>query len=358
MNRADLQQLREPREYPAVSLLMPLQRHRPGNPDDPVRLRHLVDQARRRLREEFGARASAAVLQHLDDGVASIDMRNPTDGAAIFATATETRVLALPFSVPERVVIDNAFDTRDLARGLARSPRYRVLALAEKPARLLEGAGSTLVEVRGGGFPMFVEGAHGEPLASGGYAPHSSRSEEQHRQFFRQIDRAFGEHAAADPLPIVLAGTERDLAYFEEVTEHGASIVGRFQGNHELTPTEELSRLAEPSVADHLAAQRAAAVSDLVEAIGTGHAVVGIKPVWERAVEGRGRVLLIEEGFEYPARVVDRRLEPAGDPDAPDVLDDAVDVLVDIVLESGGDALFLQPGALGSHGPVAMLLRY
>jgi hypothetical protein len=45
MNRIDLEELREPREYPAVSLLSPLQRHRPGNPEDRARLRHLANEA-------------------------------------------------------------------------------------------------------------------------------------------------------------------------------------------------------------------------------------------------------------------------------------------------------------------------
>jgi hypothetical protein len=263
----------------------------------------------------------------------------------------------LPFAVPERVVVDDAFETRDLARGLARSPRYRLLALAEKPTRLLESDGSTLMEVHGAGFPMFVEGAHGEPIPSGGYSPHSSRSEEQYRQFFRRVDQALRAHAAADPLPVVIAGTERDLAYFDQVTEHAAWIIGRLPGNHELTRPAELERLAMPILENHLGEQRAAAVTELVETIGSGRAVVGIKPTWQCALAGRGRVLLVEEDFEYPARVVDRRLEPAGNFDAPEVLDDAVDTLVDIVLEQGGDAVFLEPGALGTHGPIAMLLR-
>lgn len=358
VNRTDLASLRGSRGYPAVTLLSPLQRHRPGNPEDPIRLRNLADRARHRLEEELGARESARVVARLEAGIESIDLRNPGDGVAIFATPTETHVLTLPFGVPERVVVNDAFDTRDLARGLARGPRYRVLALAEKPTRLLESAGSTLAEVHTAGFPMFVEGAHGEPLESGGYPRHSSRSDEEQRRFFRQVDQALSAHAASDPLPFVIAGTERDVAYFDEVTSHREMIIGRLAGNHELTSPDRLAELVAPIIDEHLAKQRAAAVAEVVEAIGAGRAVVGIKPVWERAMEGRGRVLLVEDGFEYPARIVDRRLEPAGDADAPGVLDDATDTLVDIVLEMGGDVVFVEPDALGVHGPVALLLRY
>lgn len=358
VNRADLEQLQKPREYPAVSLLSPLQRHRPGNGDDPIRLRDLVDRVRRRLDAELGARESTPVIRRLEEGVAAIDLRNPSDGVAVFVTPAETHVLALPFTVPERVVVDSTFETRDLARGLARSPRYRVLALAEKPTRLFEGTHSTLSEIRTGGFPMFVEGARGEPLESGGYVTHASRTEEQHRQFFRRVDRALAELAGTEPLPIVVAGPERDLAYFDDVTEHGDWIVGRLVGSHAVTAPDRLAHLADPVVDEYLAGQRARIVLELVEAVGSARAIVGIKPVWERAVEGRGRVLVVEEDFEYPARIVDGGLEPAGDVDAPEVVDDAVDELVEIVLGEGGEVVFVEPGGLGEHGPVALLLRY
>jgi hypothetical protein len=325
--------------------------------EDPVRLRHLSDRARRRLEDELGVRASAPIVARIESGIASVDLQHPGDGVAVFATSTESRVWSLPFPVPERVVVDDAFDTHEIARGFARCPRFRVLALAEKPTRLLEGAGHTLVEVTANGFPMFVEGAHGESLESGGYVRHSSRSDEERRRFFRQVDEALQTRAAADPLPLVIAGTERNLAYFETVTHHPTTVIGRVTGNHEITPSAQLAELVEPVMTAHLAHERAVLEDDLVDAIGAGRAAVGIKPVWDHAVEGRGRLLLLEDDFAYPARIVDRRLEPAGDADAPDVLDDATDALIDIVVETGGDVVFVPPGELGTHGPVALLLR-
>ncbi|MGQ8497302.1 baeRF3 domain-containing protein, partial [Klebsiella pneumoniae] len=82
--------------------------------------------------------------------------------------------------------------------------------------------------------------------------PHTSRSVAQLEPFFRGVDRALGAHTAADPLPLVIAGTERDLAYFDHVTDHAASIIGRLTGNHELTAPDELTRLATPVVEQYL----------------------------------------------------------------------------------------------------------
>jgi hypothetical protein len=358
MRWSDLDELREPREYPAITILAPLQRHRPGNAEDPIRLRDLADEARARLRAELGTRGSSELVERLDAAVGSIDLRHPAEGVAVFVAPNEARVVALPFPVTERVVIDETFATRDLVRGLARTPRYRILALGEKPTRLFEGSGTELTEQRDHGFPCFVEGVRGEPLASGGFPVHTARSDAELATFFRQVERSLGAVTAEDPLPLVVAGAERDLACFDGITKHRDAIIGHLAGNHEVTTPHELARLAAPLVAQYTARHRGAVVDELVEAIGQTRGMVGIKPVWDAALAGRARVLLVEEDFVYPARVVDGHLEAAGDAGAPGVIDDAVDELIELVQDRGGDAVIVGPGALGEHGPVAALLRF
>ena len=355
----ELEDLRKPHRYPAVSIVAPLQRHLPGNAEDPVRLRDLVDRARRRLLDDAEALDRAEVLERLDAAMTSIDLRNPPDGVGIFAAPGETHVLALPFSVPERLEIDSTFAIRDLVRGYARTLRYRVLVLGDKPARLLEGVSGMLDEVDSDGFPMYVQGARGEPLDSGGYPTHTHLSEEEHRQFFRQVDRALHRHAStAHALPLVVTGVRADLASFAAIASQDLQIIGTLDGNYEDATPRDLASRVLPLVEAHLASERARVSAEFVEAVGAGRGVVGIKAVWEATVAGRGRILLIEDDFVYPARVVDDQLEPAGDADTPGVIDDAVDLLVDMTLDAGGDVMVFGPQELAEHGPVALFLRH
>ena len=207
MQPSTLARLGALRPYPAVSVLAPTHRHEPGNRADPIVLRDLADEAARRVRGELGARGSEEIVHRLREAVASVDWKNPAAGLAVFVAPGESHVLELPFPVAPRIAIDQRFATRDLVRGVARNPRYRVLALGEKPTRLFEGQGSVLVECRTGGFPWFVEGARGEPLESGGFPTHTSRTAEQHRAFFRDVDRALDVATKDEPLPLVVGGT-------------------------------------------------------------------------------------------------------------------------------------------------------
>ena len=312
----DLAKLRSPRAYPAVTILTPTQRHLPGNGEDPIRLRDLVDEATRRLEGELGKRAAGDVVQGIRDAVAAVDWTHPTDGLAIFVAPGESHVFQLPFAVAARVAIDPRFTTRDLVRGIARSPRYRMLVLGEQPTRLFAGQGTALVEHTGDGFPVPFNRVRGEAAGHQDFPEHNARSEEEHKAFFREVDSALKVVADADPTPLVVTGPERDLAFFAEVTNHGSSIIGQVHGNYENAGVRVLAELAVPLVDAHANAVRATAISELDDAVGTGKALVGIAPAWAAAREGRGQVLFLEHNFVYPAREVDGGLEPAGDASA------------------------------------------
>lgn len=358
LRKQDVNDLIDVRADGAVTVLCPTDRRRPGNAGDPLRFRHLVDQARERLRKGYVKSVALALMDSLGEAARTVDWDHPLDGIAVFAVDDRAIRYRVPFTVPERVTVDETFATRDLMRGFTRQTRFRVLVLAEKPARLLEGTGSDLHEVESHGFPLVVEGARGEPLASGGYTTHTHQSEEQHRQFFRRVDEALAEATAGDPLPLVVTGVERDVAFFREVTIHAASVVAWLARDQERASPAELAASAVPLIEQALTAQRVAAVRELAEAVGSGHATVGVREVWRQAQEGRGRVLLVEEDFEYPARIVDGELEPAADSAAPGVVDDAVDEIAEDVVRAGGDVVIVGAGDLAEHGPVALVTRY
>ncbi|HEX6310705.1 MAG TPA: hypothetical protein VF152_03695 [Acidimicrobiia bacterium] len=354
---SDVEELRRIRANPAVSVLAPTDRRRPGNAEDPLRLRHLVDQACARVAAEYPEPLAGTVTERLRDAFASIDFDDPTDGVALFATPTGARVYGLAFAVPERVVVDETLATRDLVRGLQRSPRYRVLVLSEHHTRLFDGIFDRLDEARTGGFPLAAAGARGEPLASGGYATHTDRSDDQHRQFFREVDTALGRTIGQDRTPLFIVGVERDLAFFDEVTRHEDVVAGRLQAGHERTRPGELADAVRPLVDEYIASRRAQAIDTLVEAVGAGQAVVGVKAVWQAAREGRGRLLVVENGYTYPAHVVGDRLEPA-DREELGAVDDAVDEVVETVLARDGEVVFAGAGSLGEHGPIALVTGY
>ena len=250
---------------------------------------------------------------------------------------------------------------RDLVFALNRTPRYWVLALSEKPTRLYEGSREDLVEIRDGNFPLVHEGPGGEQALPGGFGVQKSAyRDERHRQFFRQVDSALEPYLTNDPLPLVVVGVKRYLAFFAEVSSSKDLILATLTGSHDKTSPYELGKLVWPLVKAGLDEQRELILSELDKAIAERKVVSTVGEVWRSANEGRGRILLVEADFHYPARIdaTGRSLIPDDNPAAYDVLDDAVDRIIETVLQKNGQVVFVENGQLALHQRIALILRY
>ncbi|GAB4479711.1 MAG: hypothetical protein Kow0088_20890 [Anaerolineales bacterium] len=361
MNKHDVLLLQQISGYPLVTITLPTHRTAPDNQQDPIRVKNLVSQAVERLLSEFAKREVEGVLRNLDQIANQIDYRNTLDGLALFVHQEFSRLFYLPFPLKERVVIDQSFYTRDLVFALNRMKRYWVLVLSENPTRLFEGVWKALDEIREGGFPMVHEGPGGaEPLPGGFGIRKSHIRDEYHRKFFRQVDQALKPFLADDPLPLVVVGVDRYLAFFDEVTDHQDKILTTLTGNYDQTPAHELAQLVWPLVELNLAEERKRYLVELEKAIGERKVLTTIGEIWRYAQEGRGKLLLVEENFHYPAKLDESGhiLLPADDPSAPGVIDDAVDEIIEAVLSHGGQVRFLEDGMLTQYQHIALILRY
>lgn len=76
------------------------------------------------------------------------------------------------------------------------------------------------------------------------------------------------------------------------------------------------------------------------------------------AGRSQGELLAVEEGFYYPARVSQdgERLTAATDVEHPEVVDDAVDEIIEIVLAGGGWVALVGDGRLRGRGRIALTL--
>lgn len=361
MNHHEIHLLQQMKGYPSLTITLPTHRSSPENRQDPIRVKNLVEQATNRLLAEFSKREIAPLLDRLEKLIQGIDFRYTLDGLALFANRDFARAVQLPFSLKERVHIDETFFTRDLVFAMNRTPRYWVLVLSEKPTRLYEATRDNLIEIQDGGFPLTHEGPGGEQSLPGGFGiKKSAYRDEYHRKFFRQVDNAFKPFLADDPLPIVVVGVDRFLAFFDEVTDNKSSVLVAVKGSHDKTSAYELGELIWPQVKEALAEQRQQVLSELDAAIGARKSVSTIDEVWRFAKEGRGHLLLVEEDFHFPAKLDESggHLLPADDLAASGTMDDAVDQIVEMVLSKQGRVVFLNNGQLAEHQRIALILRY
>jgi hypothetical protein len=350
-----MKQLTETRGEPAVSILCPLDTRRPGNPHDPRVLAGLRDRAVEAIEAVLRGREASSLIARIDDAIASVDLEHPSPGIAVLVAPGVSRVLSLDNVVEPHVVVGKTFATHDLVAALARHLRGRVLVLAQARTRCIDVTGDDAFEHHDDGFPVEVE----PPTEAD--APHRDFPLDEHEHaeaakfVFRAVDHALATMQRRDVRPLVLMGTERDVAYFEGVTNWRVYVVGRVYGNYERDTVTEIGQRAGAAFAEHAETQQQATRDEIRESLGT-RAVSGIADVWQVARDGRGHRLVVEDGFRFNARVVDGALEAAPEGEAGAF--DAVDDVVDAVIRQGGEVVPMRAGSLSDLGQVALLVRY
>lgn len=357
ITRAALQGYQAHRDYPSVSILTPTHRTAPANKQDPIRVKNLVRKATQRLLEEFTKREAATVLDNLERLVKAVDWEHTLDGLALFASRRESLSVSLPFRVKPRAMIDETFATRDLVYAFNRASPYRVLVLGHT-VRLYDAWTTVLDEHRTKPFPMTHRGPGGASRLPGGKGINRSGvRDDAVRTFFSTVDAAVAALHKDAPLPLVVVGVERNLAFYREVTKHGAALVGMLAGNHEETEPSALGKLVWPIFQAGNTLQRTAALAQLDEAVSAQRHASGIDQVWRAVVGGKCRTLLVEKDFKHPADLDAGGLQLLPyTGSGPAALDDAVDEAIERTLARGGDVYFYDPGTLQVHQRIAATL--
>lgn len=358
ITRQTLQHLQSIVAIPALSILVPTHRAFPENKQDPILVKNLVDEAKQRLGEEFAARDIEPVFKRLDELVNAIDYNHTLDGLALYVSHDFAASYILPFAIPARVIIDKTFATRDLVYGMHREQSFWMLLLSQASTRLISGFGETLEEIQDKNFPMQMTGpAATAPIP---YHADSSYADDRHRRFFQQVDAAFSEYIEPNETPIlIVGGVDRQISFFQEVSQYAPAIAGKITGNFDKTAVHELTPEVMSIVALVRQTQRQEALQLLAEAMDTRKVVFTLEEAWQLAQEGRGQMLLVEKNYRVPAVLTaSGGLQMVDEPGGTDVMDDAIDELIEAVLAKGGRIIKVEDGALTAEQQVALILRY
>lgn len=77
------------------------------------------------------------------------------------------------------------------------------------------------------------------------------------------------------------------------------------------------------------------------------------------AQAGRGKLLLVEKNYHVPAILNEKgKFELVEAVGGTDVMDDAVDEIIEAVLAMGGNVAIVDDGSLADHRHIALTLRY
>lgn len=327
------------REYPSVSILVPVE---PGSRLDELdrrRVQRRIDDLARRLLGDVEPSVAIELMERLNELLAEIDQQPVRRSVALFASPSMSMAHHLHIEVRERTVVDDSFATRDLLDEARRTIAFVAATVGERHVQVIEGAGDLHSPVRARGVPL-------------------ERLEDESDASWERRTVALLRRIAAGPLPLVLFGVTRRVATL--VRAGGVEPAAVVAGNHDRTPWATLAELARGPLAEWAAARNASALRRLDQARGRRRFAAGLDEIWSLAAESRVELLVVERNFAVPVRADGAHLLPV-DPaqiEAPEVVDDAVDDLIEAVALRRGEVAIVPDGMLQEHGRVAAVLRF
>ncbi len=376
VDRSTLASLASWDRSPCASIYLPT--HRAGREvlQDPIRFKNLLDRAREDL-ERTGMRSAEAETL-LADARVLLDQdsfwQHQEDGLAVFVAPDRTDSFRLPVAFEERVVVGDAFHLKSLWPAVSWNHRFALLALSEQEVRLLAGTRYRITEID---LPDEIPTSLAEALwfddpekqlqhrstsradrgrvvaTFHGHGVPEERDDARLRRFLRAVDAGIRE--LVDPgTPLVLAGTERPVAAFREVTEHRAMLDGHVHGNPETRSAAELHDAAWEIAGPYFERARA----DDVEVVMAGgdRRISTIEAAVPAALQGRMRILFAPADIEVWGQA-----DPSGivvhDEWSPGDLD-LVDVTVVETWKHGGRVYVVPADDMPGDGPVAGLTRF
>jgi hypothetical protein len=228
------------------------------------------------------------------------------------------------------------------------STHYYVLSLSAKSTVLYEAFRDSLIRVENQGFPVKPT------INTSKIERHNTR-----HTLMRTVDKCFDFYHTRERLGLVVVGDEDLQSAFDSVTTHRTAVVGRVNGDRTGTRARDLGQIVWPVVKEVISGMRERVMHDLDDCSREGCVASGLVAVVAAAGGGVQGTLLVEDDFRVRGSLATGTQPPAisQDVDVRDVNDDAVDAVIEQVLECGGNVVFMPPGTLGDRGRIVLLLR-
>lgn len=376
----DVADLQAERNGPCVSVYLPVHRRGRETEQDQLRFRNLVEAAEEELLAT-GERANTAreLLEPARDLLGERPFwSHQEDGLAVFLAPGWSRILRLPFGVPELVTTGSRFHLRPLVLGLQPDQEYYTLTLSRRGVRLLRGGRFTLEEVELPKAPGGVEdilsligpeerqfqartGARmgdRSTLIFHGHGLVRDTDDERILEYFREVDASVMRVLHGSHAPLVLAGINYLLPLYRAATSYGHVLEQAAEGNTDDIDDEELHArtwsLVEPATVARMQEERRR--YDLKAT--KQQAVHGLEKVLSAASRGRVDSLFVAHDAVRWGRVGDDGLDPRLHDQRRPGDEDLIDRAIVETLRASGNVYAFARNDMPQESDVAAILRY
>jgi hypothetical protein len=341
---------------PAISIMMPFEPKLSSKNELEYRMKMAMSKVESELSDTYPAEKTRPLINRLHQLAGNLNYNTHKKSIAIFLSPMVEKVFYLDIRVEEKMVIDETFEIRDLVYNKKQTIQYLLLLLSADLSTMYLGDSSGLLLIKSNHASQLTEKDMPEKVAN--FTDAESKKEISLNRFLHQMDQGLSIILKAYPLPVFVLGAEKVLGYFKKQTVHEKSIVQYVHGNYNEAKEDDIRKVIEPYIQNWRQVRDLDLLHQLESARDVKKLAYGINEVWHTAEHQNCRLLVVEKDFMYPARKADEpgiiypENEFSGNPF---YIKDAVDDVMQKVLENGGDVEFVDNGVLGEYGRIALI---
>lgn len=354
-----------------ISIILPLHNLTIDQKADKIQLNKAVKEIYNHLKTSV-TNSSGELMDRLHSLQKQIEFNRNDKGIALYVSEGAEFYSTFPFPVAQTVEVDKSFRLKELLLKEQYSVPYNVLYIDEHEIRLFVGKLKQVKEICSSEFPMIYEetyeyqpASHSSSLA--GYA--HVKSFEKEKNNLKKIKHEDWIHQANDQLhkylqnseALLLCGSTKYTSAFLNRTSHASKIIGVVNGNYNRFDETEFATIIWPSIEAYIYEKMVDEINEYNAKIGEGLAEKGIVQVWDAIFSGRGETLLIEKNYQVKGFLANHnscQLFLQAPKLKHTVLGDAVNNLLEMLLEKNGKVVITEDGMLHEHKHIALITRY
>jgi hypothetical protein len=351
-----------------ITLTVATNKQYPEKREDPIKIKNALNKAEKMLIESVGKRNSEKLVSNLKNTAIGLDTIHETEGIGIFVTENFSTIIRFPFPVEEKIIINKKFHIRDIIYGRSSSFEFYFLLLSRKSTRLFRATLSSLTEIKDKDFPMTLvdDFEYAKPFlaSSTGYAlkgerDKSSIEDTRLLEFLHRVNNSAVKYLKNNSC-LMLAGVDQMMNFFKEVKRQGYEIIGAIEGNFDRYNSKQIHDAVKAEAEKYLMTKKEKLISELDEKKGKNKAVSGLEKVWNAVIEGNADTLVVEKDMDKDAYVDEqsRKLSMTNRSDKLKHVNNAVEEVIEMVLQKKGNIVFVDNGTLVKHEGIALILRH
>ncbi|MEI6947629.1 hypothetical protein V9K67_10580 [Paraflavisolibacter sp. H34] len=336
---------------PSVSLVLPFDPASMTKAQIEYGLKTAMDKVMEELYCNFPKYIVRPALNRLKTIFSALEYSTLKKSIAIFLSPFEEKVYYLDIPVRERVVVNKTLDFRELVQQKKEERKYLVLAVNGHTAKIYLGNGSRLTR---------LVTNRAEHLVQEGSAPARMGKTASLISFLKYVDYGLSIILKAYPYPLFVVAERKTMNAFQAISNNDPCVVEHIHQVYHNETEEELLEAVQPYLAAWKKTKEKDVLLQVENALHKGKLAVGIHEVWQAASEKRGKLLVVESDYKYPAYFGEGEgviyVDFNSDHHAQNIKE-AVDNAIEKVLASGGDVEFVEPGTLSGYLRIALILQ-